>query len=105
MHLDYVQRPPEHSLELIGEEGTLHWDGRSGDLKVSTAPEWGWIHQSPPAGYDRNEMFMAEMAQFVQVVRGEEEPACPLEDGIRVQRMIEAIRRTARGGENGRFGG
>jgi len=105
VHLDYVQRPPEHTLELIGEEGTLHWDGRTGDLKVSTAPEWGWIHQSPPAGYERNEMFMAEMAQFVQVVRGEEAPACSLEDGIRVQKMIETIRRSAREGESSRVGG
>jgi predicted dehydrogenase len=99
VHLDYVQRPPEHTLELIGEEGTLHWDGRTGELKVSTGPEWGWIHESPPAGYERNEMFMAEMAHFVRVVGGEAAPACSLEDGIRVQRMIETIRRSALQGE------
>jgi len=99
-----VQRPPEHTLELIGEEGTLHWDGRTGDLKVSTAPEWSWIHQSPPAGYERNEMFLAEMAHFIQVVRGEEAPACSLEDGIRVQRMIETIRRSARSADVGERG-
>ena len=30
LHLDYVQRPPSHWLEIIGTHGTLRWDNADG---------------------------------------------------------------------------
>ncbi len=36
-------------------------------------------------------MFMDEMKHFVAVARGEVESSCPLEDGVKVQRLIGAV--------------
>jgi len=81
VHLDYLQRPPEHTLTLIGERGTLHWDYHANTIRLRT-PEREQTYRYPEA-FDRNDMFLAEMRHFLAVVRGEEEPRCTLADGVR----------------------
>ena len=36
-------------------------------------------------------MFLEQMKHFVAVVRGEVEPICTLEDGVRVMKLISAV--------------
>lgn len=99
VHLDYLQRPPQHWLAIQGSEGTLRWDGRSGDLKWWSAAEGTW-HEEPAAeGYERNTMFLGEMKHFLAVARGEEQPRCTLEDGVRALEIALAIRQSAESGE------
>ena len=96
IHLDFLQRPPQHQLEVVAENGRLRWDGVSGDLEESAPPDWGWRRTPLPPGFDRNALFVAEMGHFIQVASGATLPVCSLEDGIRVQEIIEQIRTSAR---------
>ena len=91
IHLDYNQQPPEHCFEIVGTKGTLKWNLSDGATRVYRAENNDWDVYPLPDGWERNVMFMDEMKHFVAVVRGEVESSCPLEDGIRVQRLIEAI--------------
>ena len=50
--------------------------------------------------FERNDMFFAEMKHFVACVRGEQTPVISLEEGIRVQRLIADVERSA---QDGRF--
>jgi predicted dehydrogenase len=81
VHLDYNRRPPDHHLEIVGTQGTLVWDNGSGTLQLfrpeGNEPE----SYPPPQGFERNELFLAEMRHFLEVVRGEARPRCTLEDG------------------------
>ena len=36
-------------------------------------------------------MFLEQMKHFVAVLRGEAQPSCPLEDGVRVQKLVQAV--------------
>ena len=83
VHLDYVQRPPAHWLEIVGTEGTLKWDNADGGVSLYRAAAARWDELPAPAGFERNTMFMDEMRHFLAVARGEELPACTLADGIR----------------------
>lgn len=91
LHLDYIQQPPSHRLEIIGTQGSLRWDNADGILQVFRAGRDGWESSSPPAGFERNDLFMAEMRHFIRVARGEEKPLCTLEDGIQVVKMALAV--------------
>lgn len=93
VHLNYVQRPPIHRLEIVGTEGTLRWDNADGVLhfyKMSApfssysdaAPAPVIETFSPPAGFERNQLFIAQTKHFIEVVRGEAEPLCNLNDGV-----------------------
>jgi predicted dehydrogenase len=37
---------------------------------------------SPPEGFERNQLFVAQTRHFIEIVRGEAEPVCRLEDGV-----------------------
>ena len=91
IHLDYLQKPPEHCLVIIGEQGRLRWDGLSGDLEISMIADVSSNSHKTPEDFDRNDMFLAEMRHFLKVVEGTESPSCTLADGIRVQQVINNI--------------
>lgn len=92
LHLDYLQQPPRHTLEVIGTAGTLQWDNADATLRVFRAGESDWQVFSAPEGFERNWMFLEEMRHFLAVVRREVQPACTLEDGVRALQLALAAR-------------
>ena len=105
VHLNYVQRPPSHRLEIVGTTGTLRWDNADGILDFIRSPtEFGaWNagpskpvteRHAPPAGFERNVMFVDLMKHFVTVTRGETRPVCALEDGAKALELVLAARRS-----------
>lgn len=96
VHLDYLQRPARHDLEIIGTEGTLAWDNQSGSVRQWTTTGEAWDTHPAPEGFERNDLFMEEMRHFLAVIRGESAPVCTLEDGIAVLNIILAAKESAR---------
>jgi predicted dehydrogenase len=94
LHLDYNQRPPAHKLEVIGSRGSLRWDNSDGAVHLYQASQPPQLDSSTltwstlPASQDerplaRNDLFVAEMSHFLEVARGQAQPVCSLEDGVR----------------------
>jgi len=103
VHLNYVQRPPVHCLEIVGTQGTLRWDNADGVLHFFKMPaKFGTWSDNPPAavveqyklpdGFERNQLFVAQTRHFIEVVRGESEPVCSLDDGIQALRLALAAK-------------
>jgi len=103
VHLNYVQRPPVHKLEIVGTNGTLRWDNADGMLhfhkmpapfgSYSDIPPAPVIESfSPPVGFDRNQLFVAQTRHFVKTVRGQKEPISSLADGIMALRLALAAK-------------
>lgn len=95
VHLDYVQRPPTHWLEIIGTEGTLRWDNASGTVKLFRAEQNEWKTFPVPAGYERNHMFLEEMRHFLAMLQHNVSPVCSLEDGVRALQLALAAHQSA----------
>ena len=105
LHLDFNQQPSSHRFEVIGTKGTLKWDLSNGATRIYRAsPEslaistgmgikagGEWEAYPLADGWERNLMFLEQMKHFVAVVRGEVEPICTLEDGVRVMKLISAV--------------
>ena len=105
LHLDFNQQPPSHRFEVIGTKGTLKWDLSNGATRIYRAsPEslaistgmgikagGEWEAYPLADGWERNLMFLEQMKHFVAVVRGEVEPICTLDDGVRVMKLISAV--------------
>ena len=91
LHLDYNQQPPAHHFEVIGTKGSLQWNLADGATRIYRAEKKDWESYPLPAGWERNVMFLEQMKHFVSVVRGESEPSCTLEDGVRVMKLISAV--------------
>jgi predicted dehydrogenase len=96
VHLDYNRQPPVHRGDIVGTRGTIKWDLADGAVHLHTHEKNAWESYPLPAGWERNVMFMEEMRHFISVVRGEAGSSCPLEAGIKVQRLIEAVHRSSK---------
>jgi predicted dehydrogenase len=104
VHLNYVQRPPRHTLEIVGTQGTLRWDNADGILQLHQFPAPFASYSdlppasvtqtfAPPEGFERNQLFVSQTRHFIETARGESEPICRLEDGIMALRLaLAAIR-------------
>ena len=101
VHLNYVQRPPVHRLEIVGTNGTLRWDNADGILHFYKMPAaFGTFSDnpptpivetfSPPEGFERNQLFLAQTRHFVESASGKSEPVCTLADGATALRLALA---------------
>ncbi|MBN2116901.1 MAG: Gfo/Idh/MocA family oxidoreductase [Anaerolineales bacterium] len=112
LHLDFNRQPPVHTFDIAGTQGTIKWDLADGATRIYRASphpnpspggrgargEGDWEVYPLSAEWERNIMFLEQMKHFVAVVRGDAEPTCTLADGLRVQRLVEAVHESERSG-------
>jgi predicted dehydrogenase len=98
VHLNYTQRPPRHQLEIVCTQGTIRWDHAGDALRVYSTEDEDWQDHPVPVGFERDDLFHAQMAHFLRVVSGEEAPHCRLEDGITALRLALAAHQSAQEG-------
>lgn len=105
LHLDYIQRPAQHTLQIIGSHGTIFWDNASGQVQLSRFKEDGKQEMhlfsstspfDPAKPLERNDLFLAEMQHFLALVEGRESSRCTLEDGIAALRLALAAYQSAK---------
>jgi predicted dehydrogenase len=99
VHLDYVQRPPEHTLRIIGTEGTIHWDSADGIARFFQPAFKDWQVEPMPLEFERNQLFLEEMRHFLGICRDGEIAICDLDDGIEALRIALAVKESSRSGE------
>lgn len=90
VHVNYIQQPGRHDLEIVGDQGTIRWDNSDGIAHLFQAETKQWETFSPPVGFERNDLFIAEMKHFMDVIQNDINPICSLEDGITVQKIVDA---------------
>lgn len=95
VHLDYIQQPGTHALDIIGTQGSMKWDNARGELKLYQTIHKEWTSFLPPEGFERNDLFMAEMSAFLKVLRGEVPSPCTLDDGIKALEIALGVHRSA----------
>lgn len=104
VNLNFNQRPRSQYLEIVGVEGTLRWNNDTGAVSIFRAQEPDssdvktvhWEKYSVPDGFERNDMFLSEMAHFLEVLRGEAEPVCSLYDGRKALEIALAAHESSR---------
>ena len=97
VHLDLYGRPHERSITVIGDQGTLQWRYETNTLRYSQSIGQDW--QETKYTCERNEMFMGTAREFVEMLDSGQAPSCTIEDGYKVLRAIEAMRRSSASGQ------
>jgi predicted dehydrogenase len=98
IHLDYLQRPPQRTCEVIGDEGRLRYDYYANVVetyRTTTRVRKAYHFE----GFDRNEMFMDELRHFLACVRGDETPLIPLRDAVKSLKVAVAAEESLRSGQ------
>jgi predicted dehydrogenase len=95
IHLDYLQQPPRHHLEIVGTQGTLLWDASNSTIQLFRSKQGSWKKIQPPAEFERNDLFLAEMRHFIDLAKIDIPSQCSLDDGVRALELSLAALRSA----------
>jgi len=91
LHLDYYRKPGTHRLEVFGTKGMIEWKNETGAARIFRQETDAWETFLPEKDFERNTLFINEMRHFLTVARGEAQPTCTLDDGLRAQELVEEI--------------
>jgi len=95
--LDFIRQDTTRSCTVIGENGTLRWNGLTGavELYEAGAKEWYelFCHQ-----HQRDDSYLAEWQNFIDCVNEDKKPLVTGEDGLKVLEIIGAARVSAASG-------
>jgi predicted dehydrogenase len=97
LNLDLIRHDHTRTCTVIGETGTLRWNGLTGEVELfkEGAPGWKKLYTHQP---QRDETYRAEWQDFVDSIQGKRIPFVTGVDGLRVLEIIEAARISANTG-------
>lgn len=95
VHLDYVQRAYRRTCQVIGDEGTIHWDFSAGQVRWYSARTRQWIQYENPAGWEVNQMYIDEMKHFLACLAGDATPELDVSQAAEVLRIALAAKQSA----------
>ncbi|MEM9921881.1 MAG: Gfo/Idh/MocA family oxidoreductase [Bacteroidota bacterium] len=94
VYLDYVQQSPQHEVRFIFEKATITWDGLQNTAKITvdkaTASNYLYIDKN----FERNHLFINEVAAFLRSLQQQQDTQCSLKDGIEALRIALAVKQS-----------
>lgn len=98
IHQDMLQRSAYRTCRVAGSEGTLVWTWADHRVAFYSARAQTWHDLNPSQDLDRNAMYLAEMAHFIDCIEGKAGPLVNLAEGKRVLEIALAAKQSAREG-------
>jgi predicted dehydrogenase len=90
VNLDFIRHDTTRLCTAIGENGSLRWNGLTGEVTLyeAGAKEWRelFCHQ-----HQRDDSYIAEWQNFTECVAKQSNPFITGEDGLKVLQIIEAV--------------
>jgi predicted dehydrogenase len=96
IHLDYVQRVYRRTCQIIGEQGTIHWDFSAGHVRWYLPNAKKPKVFGNPRGWNSDQMYVDEMKHYLHCLAGEEKPALDAFEAARVLQIALAAKESAR---------
>lgn len=93
VHLDYVRRTYDCSLEIVGEEGTIQWWFQKNKVNWYLANDGAW-HSIEWPGYQVNDMYLAELRHFLACLERQERPMVDVEMAKEVLEIALACKKS-----------
>lgn len=98
LHQDYLQRPPSRTCQVIGERGKILVDFHALSVR-RYAGDGQLAEESAYPEFQRNQLFLDELAHFLACVRGEAQPLVNLREGAQSLRLALAARQSLETGQ------
>jgi len=94
VNLDFIRHDTSRLCTVIGEHGSLRWNGISGEVSIyeSGAKEWCQVYSYK---HQKDESYLAEWEDFISCVTENKIPLVTGDDGLKVLQIIEAVRKSS----------
>ncbi len=94
LHMDFLQRYPQRTCKIIGENGTIIWSLLDNKV-VKYGPGRSVIELFEDSQYDWNTMYIDELKRFDMVAAGKLPPMVTFDDAYNTLKLIDALRQSA----------
>ena len=94
VNLDFIRHDTTRICTVIGESGSLQWNGLTSEVSLFPAGAKEWRQESSHP-HQRHDSLLAEWRDFITCVVENNVPLVTGEDGLRVLEIIEAARDSA----------
>lgn len=91
LHQDFLQRPPVRQFKVVGDNGIALADLICNQLTVCNA-EGTVVERWNGEGFQRNDMYQAQMHHFLDCIAGKSEPKVGLHDGVQSLKLALAAK-------------
>ena len=95
VHLDYVQRVRVRGCLVAGTEGSVAWEWSDHQVRWYRADQARWFEEPLPAEWSVNQMYVDEMAHFLQCVLSRRSTCNPVTEAAAVTRIALAAKRSS----------
>ncbi len=92
VHVDYIQRIPTRTCEIIGDEGTIICDLIKDETRAYTIKDGTWKVLEKYDDYNKNQVYIDEMNDFLNCIRNGGKTLINEVDGKRVLEIITAAK-------------
>jgi predicted dehydrogenase len=94
LNLDFIRHDRTRSCTVIGDKGTLRWNGLTGTVEIfmQHSEKWEVLYSCKP---DTEETLFLEWKNFLGSIKHKRRPLVTGTDGLRVLEIIEASRKSA----------
>ncbi|MBU4189571.1 MAG: Gfo/Idh/MocA family oxidoreductase [Candidatus Thermoplasmatota archaeon] len=96
VHLDYVQRFPSRSCQIIGDEGTILWDFNENKVRLFSAKDKKWQIFLENEKYDNNQTYIDEIKHFINCINRKKKPVVNEIDGKRVLEIVMGVKESSK---------
>jgi predicted dehydrogenase len=96
VHLDYLQRSYERGCQVVGENGSVFWDFRTGEVRRYDAAKKEFETFAQPADWTINQMYVDEMEHFLHCLRDSRPTLQPIGSAIEAMQIVLAAKRSSR---------
>lgn len=93
--LDFIRHDHTRRCVVIGDRGTLRWDGIAGRVEWFAADSSHWKTEFDQAPV-RDESYRAEWKEFLRCIEADEQPEPSGPDALATLRVVEAARESGR---------
>ena len=93
LNMDFIRHDTTRVCTVIGECGSLRWDAIANQVDICRPGEsWAVIESH---NTQRDDSYIAEWQSWLNSIETRTSPVITIEDGVRVLKIIEAIRSSA----------
>ena len=93
-----MQRAYSKSCQVIGSEGSIHWDFDRGEVKLYCCDDQKWHSYSPGEDFDFNQTYTQELKHFLGCIESGQPTMHNEKVGRQVLRVVDAVKQSSKSG-------
>ena len=94
LNMDFIRHDRKRTCYIIGERGTLKWDGINNNVRFFSAKYKVW-EELATFESNRDFSFRQELSHFVSCICEDKKPLISVDDGMRVLKLVDAINKSS----------